>query len=240
MRLALSSDAAPGASLDELLDACARRGFAAVELGAGHGHGVSPAEGVEGAARVREAAEAREIGVAAFRLADPTGADAPRLARFQEALGAPLIVPAQLRPEAAMAVAGSIAAEGADVRVELGTASIRDADVLAAVRDAGCTWGWDLGAGFADPSRILGPLPGHIRFPGGGPESASQEGRGVGAFMARLALAGFGGMLTLTPSSSRYRVAWDAWLGRRGGWGCGSKASDPSLVRLSPAAGGAA
>ncbi|MFW6331581.1 MAG: hypothetical protein ACOC3J_07650 [Gemmatimonadota bacterium] len=28
------------------------------------------------------------------------------------------------------------------------------------------------------------------------------------------------------------RVIWDAWLGRRGGWGCGSKVEDRTLVSL--------
>jgi hypothetical protein len=62
----------------------------------------------------------------------------------------------------------------------------------------------------------------YIRLEGGGPESAMQEGRGIGDLMRRLALAGYSGPLILTPSSPRYRVAWSTWLGRRGGWGCGS------------------
>lgn len=79
----------------------------------------------------------------------------------------------------------------------------------------------------------------HIRLLGAGPESAMHEGRGVGDLMARLALSGFGGMVILAPSSPRFHVAWAIWLGRRRGWGCGSRASEPSLVTLaSPAVAG--
>lgn len=42
MRLALSSAAAPDLALEELLDACVRRGLAALEPEAGHAHGIAP------------------------------------------------------------------------------------------------------------------------------------------------------------------------------------------------------
>src|SRR5690606_10272033 len=80
--------------------------------------------------------------------------------------------------------------------------------------------------------RAAGPYLRHIRLLGGGPESVQHEGRGIGPLMAHLALAGYDGPLALAPSTARYRTAWSAWLGRGGGWGCGSKASDPSLVQL--------
>ena len=41
MRIALSSAAAPGASLPDLIDGCTRRGLFALHLVAGHGHGIS-------------------------------------------------------------------------------------------------------------------------------------------------------------------------------------------------------
>lgn len=74
-----------------------------------------------------------------------------------------------------------------------------------------------------DAARLLrhGSGPAFIRLVGGGPETALQDGRGVGALMRVLALAGYAGPLVVTPSSHRYRVAWASWLGRRGGWGCG-------------------
>ena len=93
-------------------------------------------------------------------------------------------------------------------------------------------WGGDLGLAGARLLALAGPWLRHIRIAGGGPEAALQEGRGVGALMARLALAGYDGVLILSPGAPAYRVAWETWLGQRGGWGCGSRASDPSLVVL--------
>ena len=51
--------------------------------------------------------------------------------------------------------------------------------------------------------------------------------------MRELALAGYGGSLALAPSDQRYRVVWNAWLGRRGGWGCGSKAGAHASLPVS-------
>jgi hypothetical protein len=72
----------------------------------------------------------------------------------------------------------------------------------------------------------------YIRLRGGGPESAGQTGLGVGALMARLALGRYAGPIVLMPSTPSYHQVWRSWLGRGGGWGCGSKGSDPSLVVL--------
>ena len=96
MRLALSSAAAPDASLEELLDACARRGIDALELEEGHGHGLD-ADTVSSEAAAEAAARAADAGVdlAGFRLAIPLprAADAAGLIGFARALGAPLHVP---------------------------------------------------------------------------------------------------------------------------------------------------
>ena len=59
MRLALSSAAVPDATFDELLAACARRGFAAVELEVGHAHGITPTTGPTAAADAVERAARR-------------------------------------------------------------------------------------------------------------------------------------------------------------------------------------
>jgi hypothetical protein len=56
---------------------------------------------------------------------------------------------------------------------------------------------------------------------------------GVGAMMRRLAVEGYAGTLVLAPSTARFRVAWRKWLGRRGGWGCGSSTGeDLPMVHL--------
>jgi len=74
---------------------------------------------------------------------------------------------------------------------------------------------------------------GHIRLVGGGPEVAMQDGAGIGDLMRRLALGAYAGTVILAPSTPRYGVAWQHWLGRRGGTGCGSAGETrPALVTL--------
>ena len=98
---------------------------------------------------------------------------------------------------------------------------------------------WDLKPGDDDPilmAQVLaaaGTRLRYIRLHGGGPETAGQTGRGIGLLMARLAVARFAGPLVLLPSDPRFHLAWRAWLGRAGGWGCGSKQSDPIPLRPS-------
>ena len=70
---------------------------------------------------------------------------------------------------------------------------------------------------------------------GAGPEAAQHEGRGIGALMTRLTLAGYAGILTLAPSGPAVLPVWRAWLQHGKNWGCGSKTADPSLVQLAGA-----
>src|SRR5690606_7561036 len=115
-------------------------------------------------------------------------------------------------------------------------------DWMRVLRDAGAPFAWDVDASARDVTadailvlRDSSIVPACIRLIGGGPEAAMLEGHGIGNLMGRLALAGFDGAVVLAPSADRYRVAWSTWLGRRGGWGCGSKAEDRDLVRLATA-----
>src|SRR5690606_6031469 len=118
-------------------------------------------------------------------------------------------------------------------------ASGQPGDWHAAVHAAGLDYGWEIDSACGDVSahadlvlKRQEPALRYIRFIGGGPETSMQEGRGIGTLMGRLALAGYDGPLVLAPSATRYRVAWETSLGRRGGWGCGSKAAAPDLVHL--------
>jgi hypothetical protein len=129
-------------------------------------------------------------------------------------------------------------ADGGTVALVRGPAAGWLDDIDSAGRE--CAWeidcnAFDPGDDAAEVLARLGARLRYIRLIGGGPEAVMQEGRGIGALMSRLALAGYNGALILTPSSPRYRVAWETWLGRRGGWGCGSEASDPAVVRLGAA-----
>jgi sugar phosphate isomerase/epimerase len=262
MRLALSSAAAPDATFDELLDACARRGFAAVELEAGHAHGVSPSAGLEAASAVAERAARAGIGIAALRLDDVASVLDPRTPRLAVALGAPVVVRVDV---------GATARSGAGAADDGGEPAGLEGDVVSIVREAtplfaevGATlllacsgdvdeverlrmWveaapagtlglAWDVTPGdprLAVPAAVLEAAAGHIRhirLHGGGPETMGQEGLGVGRLMSALALSGYTGALALAPSNPRFRYAWGAWLGRRGGWGCGSKAGSDTVV----------
>jgi hypothetical protein len=234
MRLGLSSAAAADACLDELLAACRARGLSTLELRAGDGHGVRAETDPVG---VRAAAARADLDIAAFR--STASDDAHRLASLSAGLHAPVIV----ADDGGVAVRLELAARIIDAGGHALVAADGAAEGwLPAVAEAGIGYAWDVdptnGDVAADGELLLrdgGARPTFIRLIGAGPEAAMQEGRGIGTLMGRLALARYDGPLVLAPSSSRYRVVWAAWLGRRGGWGCGSKAADPDLVRLATA-----
>lgn len=235
MRLGLSSAVAPEASLDELLVACGRRGLEALELRAGDWHGVDRADDPLGAAVQLERAIECGVAISAY-LADESGHDL-RLARLSEALRAPVLMSAAGQPDVALRRAADLAAVGGRSGILLSGTESNDSleRILAADVDIG--WQADpaegpLGARGARLLERCGRRLRHVRLVGGGPEAALADGQGVGELMGRLALAGFDGSVVLVPSSSRYRLAWASWLGRRGGWGCGSKTADAALVRL--------
>ncbi|MGH7506725.1 MAG: hypothetical protein ACRELX_13785, partial [Longimicrobiales bacterium] len=80
-RLGLSSAAAPDASLDELISACARRGLAALELREGDAHGIETDDGASSSsAAAAERAAAAGVTIVGYRSTRP-GRD-PRLARL--------------------------------------------------------------------------------------------------------------------------------------------------------------
>lgn len=234
MRLGLSSAAAPDAAFDELLAICARRGLAAVELREEDGHGVTGIPyGISGAA-AQERAQAAGVEITGFR--SRTGGEDLALARVAAAAGAPVLVDGCCASSRADRAAG-LASVGAEIAVTLhGDAS---ADALDQVLSCECQVAWeakvapgDLGTTAARLLDHLGHRLRHVRIIGGGPEVAMNEGKGIGELMGRLALAGYTGSIILAPNSTRYRVAWQNWLGRRGGWGCGSREEDRSLVDL--------
>jgi hypothetical protein len=233
MRLGLSSAAAPDADLFELLLACARRGLAALELRDGDAHGVTGGpDGLDGAEARRRA---REAGVELVGFRSGAAANDERLGPLAAEADTPVLVDGADDVARRIQRATSLRAAGARVCVVV--AGNTPAEVIEDMVSAGFPVAWDahaaagdLGAAGQRILRAAGDGFRHIRLIGGGPESAMHEGRGVGELMGRLALAGYTGSLVLAPGSSRYRVAWERWLGRRGGWGCGSKTADPTLV----------
>jgi hypothetical protein len=218
MRLALSSAAAPDATLGELAAAARRRGLRALELQAGHGHGL-----LADASPVPEAAQLlRGQGIEAVVL---HSGEPDRVKAAIAALGGlvvTVVVPAGCERAGPGRPGVSTAAEFEDPAELLGAATHGATTSFSwTVRPGAC----ELESAAAIVIRSLAGRLRHVRLHGGGPEASAQEGQGVGALMRELALAGFEGTLALAPSSPRYRVVWATWLGRRGGWGCGSKTS---------------
>jgi sugar phosphate isomerase/epimerase len=233
MRLGLSSAAAPDADLSELLLACARRGLAALELRDGDAHGVTgEPDGLDGAQARRMA---REAGVELVGFRSGGTVSDERLGTLAAEADTPVLVDGA--DDVAPRIRRATSLRTAGARVCVVVAGDTPADVIEDMVAAGFPVAWDadavaggLGAAGQRILQAAGDALRHIRLIGGGPEVAMHEGRGVGALMGRLALAGYAGSLVLAPGSSRYRVAWERWLGRRGGWGCGSKTADPTLV----------
>jgi hypothetical protein len=228
MQLGVSSDADPQATLAELGAACLRRGLAALELRV---RDDGTATDMLRQALAREAQESPRIA----GLLGSSAALQP-LADLAATLRAPLVVEAADH-------AGAL--QGANRLAALGATALplmtgRAAEWLPAVAASGQDFAWQIDDAVADPAadvaRMLeqGAAPAYIRLVGGGPEAVMQHGRGVGAVMRHLALAGYAGPLILTPSSRRYRVAWSVWLGRRGSWGCGSAGGSDTTLSAEP------
>jgi len=238
VRLVLSSAAAPEATATELAEACLRRGLSGIEF-------VLPSIKVDDGNIAAFRAELVAAGVELSGIFRPTmqRAEVTAAAEVAAAVGTPIIVPGaaierSLLPEAAEAFARA----GAHLLLSQPS----DPEAVVTLRQvvseslAGSPLGlaWEIRPGSDDPlqmERVLemgGDLLRYIRLHGGGPEAHAQSGMGIGSIMGRLTLARFGGPLVLLPSNARYHYVWRAWLGRAGGWGCGSKQGDETLVAL--------
>jgi sugar phosphate isomerase/epimerase len=246
MRLGLSSAAAPDLALGDLLEGCRRRGLATLELVLGDAHGVEPGASEGWIREVRR--RMGDAGVSLAALVCPAGET--ERARAAIPLAARLDAPLLLTPgpdlEELEGLAGEAAAAGVTLLLSLGTdagEAERLRGFVSRLPAGRAALAWEVDPATDDPAagpavlRALGPYLAHVRFRGGGPESVSQTGQGVGAFMARLALARYSGPLVLLPTDPRHHYVWCAWLGRAGGWGCGSKQSDDSLFTLPHPAG---
>jgi hypothetical protein len=227
MDVGLSSAACPDLDLASLLTACGYRRLVALELVAGHGHGLSPSSPPEAIRSAREAAAAAGIALAAYRAASVEEAFAPETAALGAALGAPVVLPAGLAfEEAALAAALE---HYRTARAALAVGHRSDASRVQTLRDLAdgapegtlrLTWevspfADSLGTAIPTVIRAAGPYLRQVRLLGGGPEAARQEGRGFGVLMAQLALVRFGGVLFLAPSASSEIRAWAGWLGLR-------------------------
>jgi hypothetical protein len=242
MILTLSSAAAPALDLVGLVDACARRGLAGVELVAGGEHGVRPGLADAKLEQIRRVAEGAGVRIVGYRAASAEEARSPEAARLSAILEAPVVAPRGALSHATLRdLAERYAAAGGTLCLAHST-DPQEADSLctaveaAGARVLGLCWevrptGDHLTAA-GSVLDVAGPRLRSIRLYGGGPEAVSQTGQGIGALMGRLTLAAYRGPVVLTPSTSRYHHAWQNWIGRRGGWGCGSKTADATLVHI--------
>lgn len=247
VRTGLSSSVAREASLDELVAGATRHGLTVLELCVGGRHGVSSALAEDASAldAVIKTMASANVTVSSYR--EFGGERAETLGALSRGLGATVLVDAagplakrlvraddlrEAGARAAVVVRGATAADDAHTTARAGHLVAWDAAPsdehlgmqAQAVLTACVTAGDDGG------ERATALC--QVRLAGGGPESTLHEGRGIGELMARLALARYDGTVMLAPSSPTYHVLWDRWLGRHRGWGCGSHASDPSLVTL--------
>ena len=246
MKLSLSSEAARDLSSRELLAGCVRRGLVGLEL-----YESDVANGDDGGLELGPSelsGVARRLGVEVcglYRRRLPAEAIA-ETARMSAALSAPTVVPIGGLDRSILPRTVEVFKEaGARLALAHGT----DARVVEAIRwliepiphsEVVCL-AWEIRPGIDDPHRMpdvleaAGDALRYVRLYGGGPEAHAQAGLGIGTVMARLTLARYSGPLVLTPSDLRYHQVWNAWLGRGGGWGCGSKQSDSSTVALGSA-----
>lgn len=215
MRLALSSAASPGATLPQLAEACVRRGLEGIFLCGSHAQ-----------APVSGDLSTRIVGVESRW---PAAA----------AVGGPVVVPAgEVDLDELPATAARCERAGARLLIAVPT----DAGLAGVWRERLDTLGsravglaWEVvpdGATLRSAGAVLEALRPHlslVRLFGGGPEALGQTGLGVGPLMAHLALARFTGDLVIGPSRPELVRAWEAWLRRRAGTGCGSAAGTTTL-----------
>jgi hypothetical protein len=228
VRLLLSSDALPDAPFEALVEAARRRHLAGLELSLdrGQGHG---ADATACAARQGD-------GVACFP-AVPTDLTVAWLLLPEEA---PLALRTVWASAASRLGAGVLLRRPAPEPLAAPTALVHGTDPASARRAA--QWAEAHGAGTALEVRpaafeadrwaavldATGPRLAHVRLVGAGPEAQAAEAGdvsdGTGWLLGRLALRGYGGTVALAPSSPEALPAWEHWLRRGRGWGCGTAA----------------
>jgi hypothetical protein len=245
MLLGITTEVAPGFTLDELARSCRHRGLQALELVEGHAHGICPGTAPEHARSARQVLAGADVRHVAFRPAASGAAITGATAELSRHLDAVVLVDAGdvlSDEEAFLEDARRCAAVGGRLAVMHGTDATQAGRCRALVEQlpaGSAALGWHV-----DPAdaavrthaaavlQAAGPLLAHVRLLGSGPEAVASEGKGIGALMARLALSGYRGSIMLAPTTTETLPIWRIWLGRSSGWGCGSKSADSALVQL--------
>lgn len=220
MKLLLSSDAAPAASMTELTRACRRRALAGLEVTAGSACGARAGRG-----RTREqAAGARgeDDPARVHWLRVPPGTSAGWMhvwASSAHRLGAGLLLPAPwASPPKGLRLA---LVHGTD------PAGAQRAARWAERYSAQTCWAVTPDASQADLEAVLdatGDSLGHVRLLGAGPEAQASGATGANPLWQALALRGYAGTVALAPSPGTDLDAWHRWLFDARGWGCNTAA----------------
>jgi sugar phosphate isomerase/epimerase len=236
MLLSISSAAAARLPLAALVEGCRRRGLAGLELVSGGAHGVRTTN----APASRELAASHGVRPVAVRC-DGDGHE-EAAASLAASLGVPLTVAAAGRStEELRSLARHAGERGIRLLLLHGSDPAeagRLREVAAAVQAGVAGLAWEVLPAVDDPAAVeatqrdAGGAIAYVRLRGGGPEAPAQTGLGIGVLMTRLSLARFAGPLVLAPSKPAHGHAWERWLGRGVGWGCGSRHSAGGLVTL--------
>lgn len=223
MRLLLSSDTLPDASLDVLLQASRRRALAGLELSVGEGqaHGLDASACPLHQQRGRVCVPEDVTSVAWLRLPRDTSLIMLLIwssAAHQMKAGVLIQTPV-LDPPTATKLA---LAHGSD------PAEARSAAAWARRHGARTCWDVSPGALNADVlDAVLAetmPTLAHVRLAGSGPEADVSGSSRTGLLLARLAMAGYTGTISLVPSPGADLALWRQWLLQKRGWGCGTAA----------------
>lgn len=206
MRLLLSSETLPGASPEELRQACRQRALAGLEVQASQIYTTMSSDAVlepyAGIAwlRLPETITTRELAL----WADVAARGGVGLLLSKAVDSIPEGVPVALIH-----------------RTDLDEA--REAVTWAKRHGAGTCWEVTPG----DRDRVFDETFGtlvHVRLPGSGPEVDEPTSAGTGALIARLAMARYAGTVSLIPSAGVDPALWRRWLLEQRGWGCGTAA----------------
>lgn len=230
MRTALSSAVAPRASLNDLLAGLARHGLDALELRMGDQHTLDASANASTLTSAKQLITSAGAQVVGFL--DELGTDPQSVAGLVHAFDSRLLLGTSLPIDQRLESARKAKDAGIPVAIVVGGTNA--AQEAAQVKASGYSVVWEAHpalSSLGDTCQAVMQASGDslvgVRLCGGGPESQLHEGRGIGTLMAKLALSGYTGFLSITPSDRKYHILWETWLGRRGGWGCGSKASTP-------------
>jgi hypothetical protein len=243
MRLAISSQALPGADLRSLVEGCRRRGLGGVEISAGEGINLAALLAARSFLGGPDPVE-----IVACRMADAAAAYLSASARLAGALGVPIVAPAhEVEPDRLRRASAHFQKAGGELLLSARAQVDAVAELTRLIEEVDAPSlgiALDVRPAREDLSKIgdvleaAGPRLRLIRLHGGGPEGASQTGMGIGTLMARLAFRRYEHPIVLTPSRPDFRRVWAMWLGHAGGWGCGSR-SPLSVLSGSRVAGSA-